>query len=153
MTPRDVSFRVIGKPATAGSKKVFTNKRTGKPIVVPDNDRHVPWRQSVQAAALLAMEGRDRIEAGPVLLDCVFVLDRPKSHYRTGKRAGELKELSPTRHCTKPDASKLVRAIEDAITGICWLDDNQVSQLSVRKRYAFVGEAPGAYVHIRRLDP
>lgn len=48
---------------------------------------------------------------------------------------------APHYPAVKPDATKLVRAVEDALTGICWRDDAQIVNQDVRKRYADTGSA------------
>jgi Holliday junction resolvase RusA-like endonuclease len=47
---------------------------------------------------------------------------------------------------TRPDATKLWRPTEDALTGIVWRDDSQIIRQLVRKRYCGPGEVPGAEV-------
>lgn len=56
-------------------------------------------------------------------LNVVFFLKRPKSVTRKYPNV-------------KPDCSNLVKAIEDALNGILWLDDSEIIDLGVRKRYA-----------------
>jgi Holliday junction resolvase RusA-like endonuclease len=142
-----VEFFVPGKPATAGSKRGFVNKKTGRVIMVPDNERSVPWTTNVQGHALQAMHGKC-VASGPVLLVISFVLDRPKGHYRTGKHAGELRPDAPAFSTSKPDCTKMLRCIEDALTGIVWKDDAQVALQITSKPYANPGETPGAQVRV-----
>ena len=135
---------VGGKPATAGSKKAFHSKKTGKTWVTDDCTRGKEWRATVRAAAV-----EQRITAelyrGPILLLVRFRLAHPKSHVRTGKNAGLLKSSAPVFPTTKPDTTKLLRAIEDALTGIIWEDDAQVVFQIVTKAYA---SFPGATVRV-----
>ena len=35
----EITFFVSGKPQTAGSKRVFLNRKTGRPIMTDDNKR------------------------------------------------------------------------------------------------------------------
>ena len=133
-----------GKPATAGSKRAFHSKKTGKTWITDDCTRGKEWRATVRAAAV---EQRLTAELyrGPILLLVRFHLARPKSHYRTGKNAGSLKDSAPAFPTTKPDTTKLLRAIEDALTGIIWEDDAQVVFQIVSKAYASL---PGATVRV-----
>lgn len=87
--------------------------------------------------------------AGPVSvhIDCWF--SRPQSHYRTGKRAGELKEGMPLCHTAKPDAENVAKAILDALSGLAYKDDKQVAYLNVSKCY---GERPCTHISIRKAD-
>jgi Holliday junction resolvase RusA-like endonuclease len=75
-----------------------------------------------------------------------FLMPRPKGHFRTGKRAHILREAAPLYHTSKPDATKLLRATEDALTGILWHDDAQIAMQIVKKRYT--SSNPGAEIKI-----
>ena len=72
-------------------------------------------------------------------------MPRPKGHYRTGKNALILRKNAPEHPTTKPDATKLLRSTEDALTGILWKDDAQIWCQNVTKTY---GECPGAQIQV-----
>jgi len=79
----------------------------------------------------------------------VFVLNRPKAHYGTGKNARMLKPSAPTEPTVKPDLIKMARAVEDAMSGIVYKDDSQVCKYrNLEKRYALDGEVEGVYVTV-----
>ena len=71
-----------------------------------------------------------------------FHFPRPQAHYRTGKRAGELREGVPTWRPVAPDVDKLVRALLDGMAGTVFRNDSQVVELFARKQYG----APCAHV-------
>ena len=136
------TFFVPGIPRPGGSKTPFRNPKTGKPIVVDASRKNKEWRSVVALTAFEAMKGKEPTRL-PVILRVIFYMPRPKSHYRTGKHAGELKEDAPIFHTNTPDATKLMRSTEDALTGILWHDDAQVvAQMAVKK----YGESPGARI-------
>lgn len=139
--PREVRFFVPGIPRPGGSKRAFVTK-TGRAVVVEDNKRSMDWRAVV---ALAAFERFRRPLEGPVTFAFRFVMPRPKSHFRTGRHAGELRPDAPAVHTSKPDASKLTRSTEDALKGIAWLDDSQVCDQVISKRY---GESPGCWISV-----
>lgn len=122
---------VYGRPAPQGSKKAFRHRATGK-IITQEMSKYVrPWRAEVQRAAQAALltrydQGRFPL-AGPLAVDMIFTLARPKSHYRTGRNAHLLRDSAPARPTGAPDLSKLARATEDALTeaGV-WKDDAAV---------------------------
>ena len=68
-----------------------------------------------------------------------FVLSRPPS-------VPEHRRIHPT---VKPDIDKLVRAINDALTGILFIDDCQVISMAMSKEYCDERRA-GAYVTVFR---
>ena len=63
-----------------------------------------------------------------------------------------MKGSAPFYHTTKPDALKLARSTEDALTGIVWADDAQTAVLEISKRYADAGEPCGCQIVIQTLD-
>lgn len=145
-----IVFLVPGIPAPGGSKKAFPRiGRDGRQhVAVMDTSKRVkPWRAVVVHAAELAMAGRPPLR-GPLKLEITFTLPRPKGHYGTGRNAGRVKATAPRWHTTKPDALKLRRPVEDALTGVCWVDDNQIAVGSEVKVY---GERAGAEVRITEL--
>lgn len=138
-----ISFTVPGVPAPQGSK---TRTKWG---VREDNPATRPWRQAVgwEATAAMHAEEFDAL-LGPLALEVVFYFPRPKSHYRTGRHAGVLKDSAPDFHTAKPDADKLLRAIGDALTGLVCRDDSQFALVRAEKVY---GE-PRALILVRELE-
>lgn len=49
----------------------------------------------------------------------------------------------------KPDADNLAKLVLDALNGCAWLDDGQVVDLTISKRYAKPGEAEGVSLFVR----
>lgn len=88
---------------------------------------------------------------GPVRADLVLYFPRPKSHYRTGKRAGELRDDIPNYHTAKPDRDNSDKAVLDALTVLrFWHDDAQVCDGRIVKLYVD-GRGPGAQITISKL--
>lgn len=135
---QEVSFFVPGIPATQGSKRAFNRKDGGTPIVVESCKGNKDWRGDVKRFAVDAYNGPPI--KGPVHLSITFQLPRPKSHF--GKRG--LRPGAPMNHTIKPDLTKMLRAVEDALKGILWADDCQVVKQVVGKVYT--SDRPGAQV-------
>lgn len=123
---------MLGHPEPGGSKKGFVNPRTGGVIITDANKKVKGWREEVARVARLA--GEPKFD-GPVHLFLTFFLERPKGHYGTGRNADVLKTSAPEYPIVMPDTTKLVRAVEDALTGIAWTDDSRVVQQVAAKRY------------------
>ena len=162
---RVVEFRVLGTPRPAGSKishairrrdGTYVAQADGRPVVVTrEPSRHVgAWRHVIAATASDAMAklGGELFTAA-IKLDVVFVFARPKSHYSTGKRRGLIRDASPRYHTHRPDLTKLLRAFEDALTGIVWRDDSQVAITHAVKQYSVAdSDIPGAAATIAELE-
>jgi len=127
-----VSFFVPGIPKPGGSKRAFIPKGWKRAIITEDCKGNKDWRASVAQVA------SEHIYA-PFLKDLkvefTFYMPRPKSHYNA---KGFIKgSFLSTPHTKKPDLTKLIRASEDAMTGIVWHDDSQIIEFPrARKLYA-----------------
>jgi Holliday junction resolvase RusA-like endonuclease len=145
-------FTVLGEPQPAGSKRGFvvTPKGGGKPraVVADDNRKAKPWQAEVKAAAHDALGDGFELIRGPVELTLTFIRPRPKGHFRTGRNAGCIKASAPPFPITRPDALKLARAVEDALTGVVWADDSMIVDETLHKRY---GEPARCEIEIREL--
>lgn len=127
-------FVVTGTAAPKGSAKAFQHYTTGDIIVHADNrDALKAWEHTVRVEALRIPNRRKLV--GPVRLTADFALRRPRS---VSVRARPYPLV-------KPDLSKLVRGIEDALTGVLYLDDAQICAIATTKTYA----APDAPVCVR----
>lgn len=139
-----IRFFVAGIPAPGGSKKGFVV--AGRVNIVDASKGNKDWKARVATEAQ-RVHGNAPLLEGPLVVEFTFSQTRPKSHYRTGKFAGELREGAPPYPTNKPDCLKLCRSTEDAITGIIWKDDAQTVCLVARKRY---WHRPGCHVQIAR---
>lgn len=155
-----VDFFVPGDPAPGGNKCALPIMRHGAPVCRPSGrpifnmveaksdkgrERTRNWRANVATFAAMAMNGQSLLVSESLYVECVFFLSRPKSHYRTGRYAGELKPNQPGRPTVKPDTLKLMRSTEDAMTGVVWRDDCQTGPMFIDRRY---GEQTGARIAV-----
>lgn len=69
---------------------------------------------------------------GPIDLRVGAFFDVPKS-WSKAKRAAALRGAA---HKSKPDADNICKLLKDALNNVVWVDDAQVSDLSIRKRYS-----------------
>lgn len=133
MTVPDLEFVVHGDPKPQGSKRAYVV--AGRAVVVDDNKKALrDWRADVVAAACDALSdaGWPMIPPeGPFGVHLTFRLRRPKSSKREWPSV-------------RPDAGKLSRAVEDAMTAAgVYRDDGQIVRLVVDKEY---GDKPGVHV-------
>ena len=126
-SPRTVSIMITGDPATQGSTRAFVV--AGRARVVHDNAKTKPWRQTIAQEVRRRLAGRYASQ-GPVLVTADFIIPRPPSHWR---KDGTPRKGAPA--YPRLDADKLGRALLDALTGVAYTDDSQVTQLMVTKWY------------------
>lgn len=131
----DIEFTVAGRPAPQGSKRHVGGGR------MLEMSKYVhDWRAAVRAAAhQAAQEARWQPIDAPVVLRVAFYLARPKKP----------RFWVPA---VAPDLSKLVRATEDALTGVIWKDDSRVVSTISSKRFAVTRE-PGALIRVTTINP
>lgn len=109
--------------------RAFIPKGHTRPIITSDNKDLKSYRQEVAKAALAE---RNRIgiyeiifsKHVPVVATFKFYFAKPES---VSKKRGA--------HVVRPDVSKLIRATEDALTGIVYLDDAQIVEEHAYKFY------------------
>lgn len=141
-----IHFFVPGTARTAGSKSAYKGK-DGKINLTHAGKYSKGWMDSVKWFAMKETHRMALLE-GPITLKLVFLRDRPRSHHRTGRNASELKKSAPEYPISKPDLTKLTRAVEDALTGIVWKDDAQVVKQETSKIYCGPREKPGVFITI-----
>lgn len=123
---------VFGSAEPAGSKRGFYRPGLGVRIV-DDNPKSREWKNLVASVAgNVATRG---LLEGPLRLEATFYRLRPSSHYGSGKNAAVLKPSAPPFPVVRPDTTKLLRAVEDAVKGIWYRDDAQIVDQVVRKRW------------------
>jgi Holliday junction resolvase RusA-like endonuclease len=133
-----ISFTAYGRPRPAGSKKfvgfIDHGPKKGRPLLVDDSGhKGRMWRRTVQRAAREVYNGRPL--EWPMRMRVDFYFRRPKLHYVGNNRGGRLKDSAPSEHVTKPDTTKLLRSIEDALTGIVYVDDSAIVSQLASKHY------------------
>jgi len=138
-----IAFTVYGKPEPQGSKTpwlprykggAFVTGRNGQPVIatMDSNKRLKPWRQEVVRTAL------DAVRDPKVQLDGVVPFPKGVAVHLVLRFFLEKPASVPKRRLypvVKPDASKLLRAVEDSLTGTVWHDDAQVVSTHVEKHY------------------
>lgn len=143
-----IEFFVAGFAKTSGSKRAFKNPKTEKIIVTADNPKQKKWQDAVKWQAMQAWQRRVPW-TGPLCLTMTFVRHRPKGHFGSGRNEGVLKDSArATLPETRPDELKLGRAVEDAMSGIIYLDDAQICEHHIRKVY---GNKPGVHILLSKI--
>lgn len=126
-----LQFEISGAPVGQGSKR-----HVGGGIMIEASPRLRPYRALATDAArqaLVASGWAAPPRRGPARVNITVRVRRPRSHYRTGRFADQLRPDAPGPLAARtPDLDKVARAILDACTdaGI-WVDDSQVARLAV----------------------
>lgn len=136
-------FTVFGVAQAKGNMRALNIKGMKFPIVTDSNKSVKSWQQLIAEGASRALQALPASERGllteGVRLTVEFFLPRPKALMRRGVLVAHLK---------KPDTSKLIRAVEDALTEVVYLDDSQVVELLATKQYANVDDHPHVKISV-----
>lgn len=128
-----LNVHVFGLPVGQGRPRAF--KLPSGQIRMYDPATSRDWKRTVLAQVL---ERKPPSPAeGPLTMDLVFELRRPKS---APKRVQH-----PT---TRPDLDNLLKAIKDALRGVVYRDDSQIVALTATKKY---GQAPGVAIRVAHV--
>lgn len=126
---------VPGTPRPQGSKKSF-----GRGRMVEVSEHVGPWRERVALFAHNARVGLAPIDRlTPLTLVLAFVTPRPTSTAKTKPTPPAIRQ---------PDLDKCIRAIGDALTGVVWVDDAQLTQIHATKRIAELDELAGVRIQV-----
>ena len=124
-----ITFSVPGDPVPQPRPRYSARGGFARAYVPSKHPVHA-YREAIALAAKLAgvtITG----EPVSVIIDAVFA--RPKSHRN---KAG-VKASAPS--LPRPDCDNVAKAALDALTGVAWEDDTQVSRLVVEKSYGDEG--------------
>jgi Holliday junction resolvase RusA-like endonuclease len=120
-----ITFTAPGDPVAQPRPQISTRGGFGRAFVRRVHPIHA-YRDVVQLVAKAAMDGQAPI-AGPVSLRVWLYIARPKSHSKARR--------ADPNHTQKPDGSNVLKGLEDALNGICWIDDSQIVDTRISKRW------------------
>ena len=120
-----ITFEVAGDPVPQPRPRVSTRGGFARAYVPAKHPVHA-YRRAIahEAAKAGATPGRGIVS---VVIDAVFV--RPKYH----KTKRGVKVSAP--EVPRQDVDNVAKAVLDALNGVAWVDDTQVSRLVVEKSY------------------
>lgn len=131
--PGYVQFFAPGIPQPKGSTRAFV--KSGRAVVTSDNPKLKGWQRTIAKAA----PARVQFD-GPVSVFARFLMPHPT----TGKRRQF--------HTVRPDVDKLLRAVNDSLTGVLWKDDAQIVNVEGEKHYANSRAEVGAHIMVHEVD-
>lgn len=143
LTAPNIAFFVVpGVPVAKGRARSFV--RNGH-VAHYTPEKTANYENLVKLAAQRAMRGRQPF-AGACELELVLFMPVPTSwsnKKRNAALAGDIRPMS------KPDCSNVLKAIEDAMNGVVWIDDKQETDVHIKKRYSTTPEAIVRVVEVR----
>lgn len=142
-----VDFLIPGRPIAKGRPRFFKGR-----AVTPKRTRE--YEKFCGMCGQMAMRSAGYMQPleGGISLQLLALFARPKSIGR--------------KHCLYqwphrrplvggggwPDLSNLVKAVEDGLQGVVYLDDNQIWETQAARMYAGLTDQPGVHVRVCRIS-
>lgn len=124
----EISFTIYGEPIPLSRHRTVSG---GLRTYNPSAGDQKNFAKACISAGVLPPEPIE----GPVEAIMTFYFSRPKSHYRTGRFAGQLKEGQNIWHSKKKDLDNLVKFVLDSLNSLAYVDDGQVCAIRAMKLY------------------
>jgi len=139
------TFSVDGNPV-AQPRHRSARRGTFIGHYIPDKHPVHEYKAALQLAAQMKFADIAPIEVS-VSVDILAIFARPQSHWRkNGTLTKAARQWPP-----KNDWDNIAKAVCDALTGIAYLDDDQIVRGGVEKRYASAQEQSRTTVTVRAL--
>ncbi|AOJ69350.1 MULTISPECIES: RusA family crossover junction endodeoxyribonuclease [Burkholderia] len=137
-----IEFIVPGAPVAKGRPKFA---RRGAHVTTYTPEKTERYENLVKMAARAAMRSTEPY-AGPIRLIVHISLPIPASWSQKKREAAAAGAIGATK---KPDADNVVKALKDGMNGVVYVDDGQVVDLWISKRYA---RTPGVRIEVIELN-
>lgn len=130
-----IVVHVPGEPVAKGRPR-FGQGRTYTPA------KTRKWEDLAATCGRIAYGAKAPL-TGPLAVSIVATFSVPKSWNKQ-------RRLLPPPHASRPDGSNILKAVEDSLNDVIWVDDSQIIKATVEKRY---GDEPGVTVTVEALPP
>lgn len=138
---KQIHFTVYGEPVAQGRPRATT---IGGHVRMYDPKKSSDFKDFVKLVA--SEHAPEKLIEGPIYLQLFIYRPIPKS--LSAKKAA-LAEAGKIRPTTKPDVDNYVKGIKDALKGVIWKDDSQVTDLKAGK---YFGERPRVEILIEEMN-
>lgn len=146
LVPHKALMRKRGVLAFLGGEEWIRVKDIPRYTMILDADKdNDSWRKHVRENFTELLGSVEPINEA-VFVVATFYRKRPKDHY-TPKGKLSKKGRETPKPIARPDSFKMMRSVEDALTGLAWVDDSMITDHIIRKRWADDYEVPEG-VHI-----
>lgn len=134
------TLQIDGKPVPKGRPRF--NRRSGA-TYTPETTRKHEGRVRVLARDMMSATGLKTLDSAlSVNVELFFPFP---SKFRKAEKVAKLNRPATT----KPDADNVAKALLDALNGVVYEDDAQITTLTVTKRYS---DQPRSVIHVTLDD-
>lgn len=136
-----IEITIPGIPVGKGRPRAA---RRGKHITLYTPAKTVSYEGKVALAGQQAMAGLAPL-LGPLVVTMGVYMPVPASWSKKKQQAALQGIELPAK---KPDSDNVIKAVFDALNGVVWVDDVQVVDLALRKRYSLT---PGVHMVVEQM--
>lgn len=135
-------FTVPGDPRGKGRPRFF---RAGAHVGIYPDDKTAAYENLVRMAFRNAFPGHELIMGATLELGLIVFIRIPKS---ASQRKRMMMLDGRIRPGKKPDCSNILKAVEDGLNGVAYVDDAQIVDVEIHKWYS---TEPRVVVSIERV--
>lgn len=149
MTPTYVRFTVPGKPEPQRRPRF---SRHGAHVVTYSSSKDTSYADRIRWA--WRESGSVDFGQAPLELSVIAVFARPKAHWLASGELSSMGIFVGPNHRVSPDLSNIVKALEDALNRLAYVDDRQIcSYAEARKVWTVTpDEAPRLEIALTSLE-
>ena len=125
------TFVIPGKPVAKGRPR-FAMRGIKAIAYTPDKTKQ--WERDAKLIIKAGMNGKPPLE-GPIYTEFCFCMPKPK-------------KLKRIHHTIKPDIDNFVKNAFDAMNGIVFIDDAQITRITAFKEYS---DDPRVVIHVTEI--
>ena len=126
------TFVIPGKPVAKGRPRFAMR---GIKAIAYTPDRTKQWEKAAKRIIKAVMKGGPPME-GPVYVCCEIYMPKPK-------------KMTRSHHTIKPDIDNFVKNAFDAMNGIVFIDDAQITRITAFKEYS---DDPRVVIHVSEIE-
>jgi Holliday junction resolvase RusA-like endonuclease len=123
MIELNISGKPEGKsrPRFGSGGRVYTPRKTE----VAEREIRAAWEE----------QGRPRLPDGPIEIEIVLIVERPRGHFNTKGELNKKGRSMPFPHNKKPDVDNAVKLVMDALNTRAYRDDVQICKATVTREW------------------
>ena len=141
-----IEFTVPAVPVAQPRQRHRAVSANGRTFIQNYTSRTHPIQAFKATVQMAFAHVNGRLLTGPLRCEMVFVMPRPK------RLVFKTREMPRAHHVSKPDVDNLAKGCIDALSGLAFSDDTQISQCLIEKWIAAGDEQPHVLIRLEEIE-